>query len=905
MNRQPPTEPITEQPTTQAVEQTEGQTIVGMGGAVKGEFEGSGGSPTAAKFRLIDQERQKRGEQPIPKPTSTTDQQTLDTAIARLDKAPHHAELLVKELNKNPRPIDAADTLALVLHRIEVREEYYKSARDAAQAYEDSKKFPNRLEDMAAANARTQEWSNRLTEIEQAMRVSGSQKGLALRANQIMVNEDFTLANLEMQKRADNGWRELTPDERAELKKVADEYKAKNDALEKRLAEAEKEQEGKIADAILKQAQDDAKKYRPYSEQVFKIAEQIVASWDTAADAARARIKARMARTSAGVDPTVIYDLAVLGRSYLGHAALDAAKFTARLVEDVGEWAREHADEARKKAEELIAEEGKKSSEGSLKKQAIKKITKQDSPQAAIEKIKDRLNKDAKVGLSWQVRKLARLLVESGVKDRDALVDAVWGYLKPVIPEITRRQTMDILSGYGSYKLLPKDQVSKTLRDLKGQLQAIAKLEDMAGGEAPRKTGIERRVPSDEERRLNKQVEEAKRRGGYRVTNPEIQLRTALESRKTYFRNQISDLEAQIAKREKFVKQRTPSPTDTELETLKARRDELKSQFDEIFAKPEMTDAERLAKWKDRTRDKISELEEKVRVGDISTRPRPKPIVMDKEAVRLQYDLHQIHRGLMEMRARDRRKQWSQLKKIGYGTLETMNTARALQTSYDLSAVLRQGGFVGFGHPIRAAKSIGPMLRAFASKEAAFRTMNEIRNRENAPLYEQSGLYLADYSTKLSAMEENYMSRFAEKIPGVGASQRAYTTFLNKLRSDSFDAMAAKLTATGKPTIGEAKLISNFINVATGRGKIGVHDNVAVGANAVFFAPRYVASRFQLLAGQPIWSSIAKYGDTGAARKLIAAEYARFLAGQPSFMRWVPLLVRKSKKIHAQAISGS
>ena len=37
----PTTEPITEQPTNRAVEQTEGQTIVGMGGAVKGEFERS------------------------------------------------------------------------------------------------------------------------------------------------------------------------------------------------------------------------------------------------------------------------------------------------------------------------------------------------------------------------------------------------------------------------------------------------------------------------------------------------------------------------------------------------------------------------------------------------------------------------------------------------------------------------------------------------------------------------------------------------------------------------------------------------------------------------------------------------------------------------------------------------
>src|SRR5690606_18698368 len=41
----------------------------------------------------------------------------------------------------------------------------------------------------------------------------------------------------------------------------------------------------------------------------------------------------------------------------------------------------------------------------------------------------------------------------------------------------------------------------------------------------------------------------------------------------------------------------------------------------------------------------------------------------------------------------------------------------------------------------------------------------------------------------------------------------------------------------------------------------------------VFFAPRLVASRFQLVLGQPF------YGGTARTRKLIAQEYAKFLTG--------------------------
>jgi hypothetical protein len=124
------------------------------------------------------------------------------------------------------------------------------------------------------------------------------------------------------------------------------------------------------------------------------------------------------------------------------------------------------------------------------------------------------------------------------------------------------------------------------------------------------------------------------------------------------------------------------------------------------------------------------------------------------------------------------------------------------------------------------------------------------------------------------------MSRWLEKLPkslGFGivrGSERAFKTFINLLRADSFDAMAASLSKTQKPTLEEAKAIANYINIATGRGKIGIKKgSVAVGLNTAFFAPKLVASRFNLLAGQPL------YGGTMRTRAMVAAEYARFLTG--------------------------
>lgn len=203
---------------------------------------------------------------------------------------------------------------------------------------------------------------------------------------------------------------------------------------------------------------------------------------------------------------------------------------------------------------------------------------------------------------------------------------------------------------------------------------------------------------------------------------------------------------------------------------------------------------------------------------------------------------------------------------------EPLNLARAILTSLDFSAVLRQGGFVAFGHPIRAAKAMPAMFKAFVSKQSEFAFNKSLEDRPNAPLYARAKLYIAS-DESLNQQEETFMSRLAGYIPGVAGSQRAYNTFLNKLRADTFDAMVATLSINGEPTMEEAKAVANYINVATGRGGLGKAEVAAKALNTLFFSPRYVASRFQLLAGQPL------YGGTARTRKMVATEYARLVIG--------------------------
>jgi hypothetical protein len=230
-----------------------------------------------------------------------------------------------------------------------------------------------------------------------------------------------------------------------------------------------------------------------------------------------------------------------------------------------------------------------------------------------------------------------------------------------------------------------------------------------------------------------------------------------------------------------------------------------------------------------------------------------------------------------------RRHQTIPAKVIG-GTLEAWDAVRTLITAYDLSAVLRQGAFTTFAHPFKAVKALPDMMKSAFDSHHFERTEKLLRERPNADLYKKGDLYLAD---TLSAPEEAFLGRWVKKLPGVAASERAYTSFLNRLRADVFDSLAASLPRDGKPNLFDArgnpdptelKAIGNFVNAATGRGTLpGSMERAATGLARIFFSPRYLASRVQVLAGQPF------YGGSMRTRGLIAKEYGRAMAGLAAF----------------------
>jgi len=131
------------------------------------------------------------------------------------------------------------------------------------------------------------------------------------------------------------------------------------------------------------------------------------------------------------------------------------------------------------------------------------------------------------------------------------------------------------------------------------------------------------------------------------------------------------------------------------------------------------------------------------------------------------------------------------------------------------------------------------------------------------------------------------MSPYAERLPVIKNFSRAGRTFLNSVRAQMFDMMYYTAGKSHEVSAEEAKVIANFVNSATGRGSLGSFEQHAVLLNRVFYAPRYVASRFQLMTLHPLWKDFftAKKQniDLRAVRRLIALEYARVLISLMGF----------------------
>lgn len=216
------------------------------------------------------------------------------------------------------------------------------------------------------------------------------------------------------------------------------------------------------------------------------------------------------------------------------------------------------------------------------------------------------------------------------------------------------------------------------------------------------------------------------------------------------------------------------------------------------------------------------------------------------------------------------------------------NTMKAMRSSLDISAPLRQGA--AFIHKGEWWSALADAFSFMAKPDYYEYSMHMITKDKEYLIAREAGLFLAKTGDLVKG-EEAFGDTYINNIPRwtqvprlIEASERAYTGFLNELRYNLFKTLINEAKNSGHEIFtlerGEegnvhvktSKLtddIAKMINNGTGRGSLGRFNKIASELNAVIWSPRYLASRIAML-NPKYYMSLDKFAKHEAIKSLLA-----------------------------------
>lgn len=181
------------------------------------------------------------------------------------------------------------------------------------------------------------------------------------------------------------------------------------------------------------------------------------------------------------------------------------------------------------------------------------------------------------------------------------------------------------------------------------------------------------------------------------------------------------------------------------------------------------------------------------------------------------------------------------------------NVPRALVASGDFSAPLRQGALLTLPPSQwgRAAAAGVKMFEGFSTKRYN-KIVEEIARHPDSQVAQRAGLHLSTQAKQgLKKSEEDFVSKYAARIPLVKNSQQSYEVYLDHLRLSTFAkyrALIDKRNISAEAKQNAYRESARWLNIASGRGTFGETIDKGMDAlNLALFAPRFMASRINVL----------------------------------------------------------
>lgn len=404
------------------------------------------------------------------------------------------------------------------------------------------------------------------------------------------------------------------------------------------------------------------------------------------------------------------------------------------------------------------------------------------------------------------------------------------------------------------------------------------RLDDIRFG-AEKRTS-EKRELSQEEKDLVEQIKDERAKQGDKKAK-----RTKEEIKLESLEKGITDINQMIALGDLEIKR---ASSEEKSLAVQAKVDALKEAREMLYeARKEagIIEAERIKQAVKYLEKRKEYYEKRKAEGDYSKRPKPTPPITEElnklrsEIDKLKFE-DQKQQHLAEQKALSKGAKFAQV--LG----GVWDLPRISMATGELSFVGMQGRRLTMSYllknPSVVKDAFVQMAKNFGSQEKADEFTDKLKQDPNYHIKKASKLDLTEQSYKTAAAEENTLRSVAtwtwklssmavaapidyaykkatgkdlglqkdlEKINPMTKFERAAFGYLNVLRNKAFDDGAAILRNNGKTFESDPKAykaLANYINTATGRGRLGALEPAAEGLSKVLFSPRMFSTELQL-----------------------------------------------------------
>ena len=558
---------------------------------------------TSNKNRMVDDDRIARGLDRLEKVAREGQEQVWDEGQSRIKTyreagRDYPQEILERAANDPEMRLDRVEQAALLHRRIELKNRVATYAEEVVKA-----RARGDMEAVKAANANIDASMDALAMMDLVTKRAGTETARDLAFRRMERHRDFSQVEMELQARARKDGEALTDKERGEIRRIRIERDRALRALEQ--AELSREQaQATGIDAALAAA----KKQPPPPRVKYMEANKLVKKSDIPALSEEFRAKLT-GGLKAGLPVDALVPGAKIVLAHLEAGTRSAAQLTKIMVKEFGEAVRPYM----KQLLEMARKDYAATAAGNARK----------ALEAGFDEGKSLID------LQRHVDDLVDTHIRGGVDEREALMDAVHADIQEINPKVTRDDVREAFSRYGQQRKLDPDEVKAKIADLKDQVRQTLKLRDMARGDAPLASGWEKRLPSDEARRLKKEVEQAKKE--LDAPDDSAHIQSALNTEKRRLANEIKDLERQLKSGVKDEPNKRTLKLDAEAKELKKRVAVLRKQFREVFGKKGLTDEQRINAAIKAAERSNKVYEEMLKTGDVTPRKRGREPVTSPE----------------------------------------------------------------------------------------------------------------------------------------------------------------------------------------------------------------------------------------------------------------------------------